>query len=71
MMQADQNGVPKNIIHGMIKHELQLDNFYVPKLNTILVRITSSTHQNPVLKEWWNCYVLLVYFDETDLDQFE
>ena len=52
MMQADRNGPLKNVILGMIKHELQLDCYYVPQLNTILVRVTNETHNNHILKEW-------------------
>lgn len=51
-MSADRGGPLKNVIHGMIKHELQLDNYYLPQLRTILVRVTPETLDNPVLKEW-------------------
>ena len=52
LMSADRGGPLKNVIHGMIKHEMLLDNYHLPQQRTILVRITPDTHENPVLKEW-------------------
>lgn len=52
MMAADRGGALKNVIHGMIKHELQMDNYYLPQTKTILVRVTVDTLDNPILKNW-------------------
>ena len=52
MMSVDRSSPLKNVIHGMIKHEMMLDHYYLPKERTILVRVTPDTIDNPVLKEW-------------------
>ena len=52
LMAPDRNGPLKNVIHGMIKHEMRLDHHYLPQLKVLLVRVTPDTWNNPVLKEW-------------------
>ena len=52
MMSVAGNGPMKNVIHGMVKLELGLDNYYLPQLRTILIRVQPDTIENPILKEW-------------------
>ena len=40
----------------MIKEELQMDNYYIPESQIILVRINHKTMENPVLKDWWKYF---------------
>ena len=53
MMSVDRNGPLKNVIHGMVKMEMGLDNYYLPQQRTILIRVQPDTIENPILKEWW------------------
>lgn len=52
MMSVDRNGPLKNVIHGMVKMEMGLDNYYLPQQRTILIRVQPDTIENPILKEW-------------------
>ena len=44
----------KNVLHGLIKHELRLDHFYIPQQRVVLVRITPDTfiHLKRVMGQW-------------------
>ena len=45
-----ENRMSKEII-VMLAEELQIDHYYIPSTNTILVRIGEETLDNPVLKD--------------------
>ena len=47
-----RKSVLKNVIHDMIHNELGLENHYIPKARTILVKVDAETMKNPILMEW-------------------
>ena len=42
----------QNVVLLMIQNELEMDLYYLPELNVILVRIDQHSIEHPILAEW-------------------